>query len=649
MQHAQLVKLLLVEDDEDDYILALDYLQQIPNYQFEVTWLSELDEVLQALESDQFDLCLLDHQLGGHTGLTILEAAKALPINTSFMMLTGQADEVLDADAQALGAEDFLLKSEISSPRFIRAIRYALSRRELESERLERLRAQATSRAKDRFLAHLSHELRTPLTSIMGYTDLLLTRSELDNIKPELSIIHNNSQHLLNLLNDVLDLSKINANSLQVEPSEICLASLLADLHSLFSMAADKKGLQFAIHTDAPLPAYIESDEKRLKQVLINLVYNAIKFTPSGQVSIEVRPAAEGKLCFAIEDTGIGIPQDKLTHIFKPFEQVQDSTTRSEEGAGLGLAISSALIRLLGGSLQVESSVGSGSTFSFTIEPGQCSGQLGQLDLLATTVNRPSTKITNLSGKVLIVEDLPEIRQLLGQLITATGADVSYAENGKVACDLLTQAGADFDLVFMDLHMPVLNGKDAIVKLRAQGISTPIISLTAAAQKGNLDTLKALGFNDTLTKPINVTQLESCLQDYLSAQPAQDTLTTQPGDSNVEKRRILLVEDDPDARNLMKLLLESLECEVVAAGSCAEGLSQLDKHADFDVVMLDLNLPDGSGLALVAAIHKRQSPAKLVVVSGSEPDPDALLSYPVSQVLLKPVSLPDLAAIVQST
>lgn len=254
MQHAQVVKLLLVEDDEDDYILALDYLQQIPNYQFEVTWLSEFDEVLQALESDQFDLCLLDHQLGKHTGLTILEAAKALPINTSFMMLTGQADEVLDADALALGAQDFLLKSEISSPRFIRAIRYALSRRELESERLERLRAQATSRAKDRFLAHLSHELRTPLTSIMGYTDLLLTRSELDNIKPELSIIHNNSQHLLNLLNDVLDLSKINANSLQVEPSEICLAHCLPICTACFPWLRIKRAFSLQFTPTRPYP-----------------------------------------------------------------------------------------------------------------------------------------------------------------------------------------------------------------------------------------------------------------------------------------------------------------------------------------------------------------------------------------------------------
>ncbi len=199
MTSIERVSVLLVEDDEDDYLLTVDYLEQIPNYQFDIKWLSDYQGVLDELKQQPVDLCFLDYHLGAHTGLSILEAAKSLKLNTTFIMLTGQSDDRLDKEALAHGADDFLLKSEISSPRFNRAILYALSRRDLENERLERYKAEADSRAKDRFMAHLSHELRTPLTSIIGYTELLRDNRQLSNIKPELDIIHNNSQHLLNL------------------------------------------------------------------------------------------------------------------------------------------------------------------------------------------------------------------------------------------------------------------------------------------------------------------------------------------------------------------------------------------------------------------------------------------------------------------
>ncbi|CAH9064702.1 Sensor histidine kinase RcsC [Pseudoalteromonas sp. CIP111854] len=645
----RLVNLLLVEDDEDDYMLALDYLQEMPDYDFNITWLSNFDDIIHALEHAKFDLCLLDYQLGAHTGLSVLEVAKKMLCTTPFIMLTGQADEVLDNQALALGAEDFLVKSEINSVRFIRAIRYALARTELANERIERLKVEADSRAKDRFLAHLSHELRTPLTSIMGYTDLLLNRAELDNIKPELSIINNNSQHLLTLLNDVLDLSKIKANALSLTKEWMPLAPFLADLQSLFKVAANKKNLDFKISALSDIPKQIYSDNTRLRQVLINIIYNAIKFTHSGHILVTLEYQNSGTLHFTISDTGVGIPTDKLKRIFKPFEQVQDTTTRQEEGAGLGLAISGALVTLLGGGLHVESKLAQGSQFSFFIDTNDDVGrrlELAPLDLqtLQVSSSTPTNKPL-LTGHVLVVEDIPEIRALIINILSSSGVTVSTAKNGVEAVDLLSHSHT-FDMVLMDLHMPKMDGREAIVTLRKNAITVPVVALTAAALKGNKETLTALGFNDCLTKPIDIDDLYRCLSFYLG-----HTHTVQ-NEKTAKKRNqidnILLVEDDEDARELMTLLLQTLGAKVQSAHDIASCMACFECTTNIDLVILDLTLPDGSGFDAASKIRALAPTQNIAIVSGSDPEPELLAKYDVDKVLLKPVSLPDLQQLIKT-
>ncbi len=645
-----IVKLLLVEDDEDDYILALDYLQEMASFTFEVKWLSDYQSIINALQTESFDLCLLDYQLGGHTGLSVLEAAKAMGCTTPFIMVTGQADEVLDAKALALGAEDFLVKSEINSVRFIRAIRYALARKELESERLERLKIESDSRAKDRFLAHLSHELRTPLTSIIGYTDLLLSRAELDPIKPELSIINSNSQHLLALLNDVLDLSKIRENNLSLNKDWFSLSPFLAELQSLFSMAAAKKGLDFIIAAEEPVPERVFSDATRLKQVLINMIYNAIKFTESGQIRVNLsyqERAETGLVFFSITDTGIGIPKDKLKRIFKPFEQVQDVTTRTSEGAGLGLAISASLIELLGGELKVESTLGVGSTFSFAIDIGAVPANLVPLNLETALICQQQnlSGSLKLNGQVLVVEDVPEIRTLLCNIISATGVTVTSVADGQQGLALLTDNQHHFDLVFMDLHMPIMGGRDVVVAARRQGVELPIVALTAAALKGSEETLQAIGFNEVLTKPINTALLQACLAHYLQPQKMANQVQNTHEQQDQQGKHILLVEDDHDARELMSLLLKSLGAKVHCAANVEECLTLFSQLDELDWVILDLMLPDGSGVDVAKQIRSQNPEQKLVIISGYEPEPELLVSLNIEQVLLKPVSLPDLRAL----
>ncbi|ASD66368.1 response regulator [Pseudoalteromonas piscicida] len=634
------VNVLLIEDDEDDYILTLDYLQSIPNFKFNLVWQSQYHQALEALESNGFDLCLLDYQLGPQTGLSVLKEARARQVHTPIIMLTGQSDEVLDNEALKAGAEDFVLKSEISSARFIRSIRYALARKELERERLERLRVESDSRAKDRFLAHLSHELRTPLTSILGYTNLLLSREELQNVKPELSIINNNSEHLLNLLNDVLDLSKLNENRLQLNKQSTCLNSFLSDLFSLFKMAAAKKGLSFSIEAKTPLPQDVKVDKTRLKQVLINIIYNAIKFTSSGFVKVEITLQADAKLEFKVIDTGIGIPCEKLKRIFKPFEQVQNVTTRTDEGAGLGLAISSALIKLMGGELAVESTLGEGSEFGFSIDLDTIDEMtLAPLMLDKTQSATDNSFPSDLKGHILIVEDISEIQMLLRTLIGQTGSTAEIAGDGIEALAMLKDDPDKYDLILMDLHMPRMDGRDTIVALRERGIDLPVVALTAAAQKGTKEELMALGFSDMMSKPVNVSEFGECLELYLS-----DGLVTSRDDAEqaIGALQFLVVEDDADTRNLLKLLLNSLQVNVVTADSAQSCWQHFVGSERFDTILLDIGLPDKSGLTLAREIKAQDPSQHIVIASGFDPEPEKLAESQVDEVLLKPITLVDL-------
>ena len=284
----KIARVLLVEDDEDDYILTSDYLRQLDSHQFEIDWVTTPTKALEQLSLGKHDICLLDYQLGAYNGLTVLEKASKNGCSIPIIMLTGQSDDTLDQSALAAGAVDYLVKGEITTSRFARAIRYALARQEIENERLERINAETRNQSKDRFLAHLSHELRTPLTSILGYTEILLNDNKAPNAKNELNIILNNGRHLLGLLNNVLDLSKIAVGKLEHNVEKIPLDSFIADIFSLMKVHACEKALELILQANTPLPLSIQTDAVRLRQVLINLIHNGIKFTEQGKVVLMI-------------------------------------------------------------------------------------------------------------------------------------------------------------------------------------------------------------------------------------------------------------------------------------------------------------------------------------------------------------------------
>lgn len=646
-------KLLLVEDDEDDYILTCDYLEQLSSHTFDVEWVSCPAEAVKVLSENRHDICLLDYRLGASDGLIVLKQAIENGYSGPIIMLTGQSDEALDSAALDAGAVDYLVKNEMSSSRFARSIRYALARRDVEDERVERLKAEAENRSKDRFLAHLSHELRTPLSSILGYTELLMQSEYNQQANNELSVIYRNGKHLLSLLNDVLDLSKIAADKLELNYSEVNLDSLMADVFTLMRVSALDKGLCLRFESLQPLPLLVNLDATRFRQILINIINNAIKFTEQGEIVVSAWTEIvnnQEMLFFSIKDSGLGIAPEKQALIFKPFEQIADVESRSVGGAGLGLAICSELLTRMQGSIDLESAAGEGSKFTISVHPGNINSvQRETLKLDLTPNMQQKMAPCKVSGRVLVVDDLRDLRILVGHMISSAGAKVDYAEHGKQAIEkvrVAQQQGTPYELIFIDIHMPVMGGKEATIELRKQGFEGGIVALTAATMKGIHNELSALGFDDVIGKPVDANLLYQTLASYLDDHQ-QKPLHPTP-EVPAANLRFLLVEDDPDAAQITQLLLESLAVETVIVNSCEQCIEVLNHDSGFDKVLLDMHLPDGDGLTLARQLKRKYPALNLVIVSGAEPDPEKIKQLEIEQVLLKPINLSLLTQLTQS-
>ncbi len=632
------MKLLLVEDDEDDYVLTQGLLEDIIAGEYSLTWASTPQEARKHFARNNHDLCMMDYRLGSEDGLSLLREAPKLGFKGPIIMLTGQDNKQLDQEALNAGAEDYLVKSQLNAQGLARAIRYALTRREMEAERVERLRAETENRSKSEFLAHLSHELRTPLTAILGYTDLLLAADEAPD-KNHLQIIKRNGRHLLSLLNDVLDLSKIEAGKLEIEQLDVHLHSFVNEICSLISVNAQDKNLRLNVLAKTALPVKIKTDPTRLRQILLNLLGNAIKFTEEGEVSLhiaETQVRNKTYLRFSIRDTGVGISKNDIERLFKPFTQVTNTLSSRQQGTGLGLAISRQLAQCLGGNISVKSQPDVGSVFTLYINPGNLEGvERRPLDSRSTLDVTTISKAFSFKGHVLVTDDLPDIRMLLGHLITSFGGRVTYASDGQEAIDLVQRKAADgdsFDLLIMDSQMPVLDGLSATRLLRDQGYQKPILALTAASLRGERERCLAAGCDDYLSKPIDAATLLTRIQKLLQQNPQQPT-RPEPN------KQILLVEDNQDAREATAMLLQHLGWQVLAVQTGAEAL-EVFRSLQPIAVLLDINLPDMDGYSLAARLREAGlKDAQLIALSGNQPDKQRADQAGFDAHLVKPLDL----------
>jgi PAS domain S-box-containing protein len=374
---------------------------------------------------------------------------------------------------------------------------------------LARIAAESASKSRGEFLANMSHEIRTPMTAIMGHADLLSESLTDPNDMKSLETIRRNGKFLLQIINDILDLSRIDAGKLPIERTRVSLSELLGEIHSLLDVRAVEKGIEFRIEIDGKIPKFIETDPVRFRQIVINLVSNAIKFTDAGSITVVCRHLPEQtSLELKVKDTGVGISETTLANLFQPFVQADSSSTRAYEGTGLGLAISRRLAIALGGDISVESVLGAGSTFTVLTQIGDCRNEemIDQIDVVIIAQTPPPT-LEKFEGTVLVVDDRRDIRFIVQSLIEKAGGKVMTAANGLEAVNLLLShdpaLAQEIDLVLMDMQMPIMDGYTAVAKLREGGFRKPIIALTANAMKEDRDRCLECGCDDYATKPLD--------------------------------------------------------------------------------------------------------------------------------------------------
>jgi two-component system sensor histidine kinase/response regulator len=494
-------------------------------------------------------------------------------------------------------------------------------RRRAEEERdRARSAAEAASKAKSEFLANMSHEVRTPMNGILGMTELLLDTPLSNEQRDYLGMVKSSAESLLTVINDILDFSKIEAGKLELVPSAFPLRDSLADTVRTLAVRALQKGLELACHIAPDVPDGLVGDVGRLRQVVVNLVGNAIKFTDQGEVVLDVGKVAsfseageklaafptEVELHFAVRDTGIGIPADKQRLIFAPFEQADGSVTRRHGGTGLGLAISAHLVELMGGRIWVESAVGQGSTFHFTARFAQAEG----------VMFRPAAEPAAVEGlAVLVVDDNATNRRILVEMLSNWRMRPTPADSGPAALAELRRAAADgepFPLVILDALMPGMDGFLLAEHIRSHPdlAGATVMLLSSSDRAGDASRCQALGIAGYLMKPVKQSELLNTILTALQPLPsvpaervpaAGSVAAVPPG----RRLHILLAEDNAVNQRLAVALLERHGHRVVVAPNGKEALAVLEGEA-FDLVLMDVQMPEMGGLEATARLRERE-------------------------------------------
>lgn len=539
-----------------------------------------------------------------------------------------------------------------------------LSLQQLNSElEVERQKAEAANLAKTEFVANISHELRTPMNGILGMAQLILNTELSHKQRQQLTILYDSGKILLNIINELLDLSKIEAGKMELENIPFYFLRLLEDSVALLRIRAQEKSLSLEVQADDNFPQQVMGDKNRLRQVMLNLVGNAIKFTEQGGVTVKVirQNVADNyiHLKVFVIDTGIGIPQPQLPHLFDKFHQVDASTSRKFGGTGLGLYICRQLIELMGGQIGVETEEGNGCAFWFTlalqiVEIENTSlfvSQQGNIELeevflkpTPLSIYPPQHHADLQQPHILLVED-DKINQMVAQMtLDELGCQVEIANHGQEAIDMI--ANGHYDLVLMDVHMPVLNGYEATQHIRQCEQQTdthlPIIAMTADVITSDLDKCLQAGMDDALAKPVAKNYLEDILNKWLKT----------PTTNQNYQGNILLVEDNETNQLVEKMMLEDMGYQVNIAKDGQEAL-EMTVQTHYDLILMDIHMPRLDGCSATKRIRQREKntaehlPIIAITATATSEDLERCKEAGMDDLLGKPIAQNSLAQVLQ--
>ncbi len=666
-------RILVVEDDDTIRLVISQVLEEDGH---DVTSASSGEEALAEFKKSPSDLILTDIIMGEMSGIDLLREVREISAETPVIVVTSQASFETAAAALRLGAYDYLTKPfedlDVISAAVKRAVewlemgkhnRRLLEDLEKNAEELRKAKeaAEKATRTKSQFLANMSHEIRTPMNGVLGMLDLVLNANLPEEQKECLEIARDSAESLLTLINDILDFSKIEARELVIEEVPFDLGASVEGVADVLAPLAEEKGLELLVRYHPGAPRSVVGDPGRIRQVLMNFISNAIKFTHQGHIMVEVACEAGGaddadcsEYVIRVIDTGIGIPEEKTESVFDLFTQADSSTTREYGGTGLGLSISKQLIELMGGSIGVRSAPGEGSDFWFRL----------RLPLSESVPSSSPTDDSLATARVLVVDDLEVSRQVVLELVDHMSMRHSTATGVDEAVEAFREArstGDPFSFAIIDNRAPTRIGEafSRTVSTDSDLSSMPMVFLTTKSERWGADRPKKSGFISWALKPLMLNKLQEAVAAVWPAsghsaedRNDRDSQATDPIlDEFLVNLQVLVAEDNPVNQKVASMLLEKLGCQVDVAATGREAVEMIGSK-EYGLVLMDCQMPEMDGYEATREIRRLMDPESripIIALTGNamQGDREKCIDAGMDDHILKPIRSETLEAILE--